>query len=278
MYLQHFGLLEKPFENNQDPKYFYLSAAHSEAMSRLVYVSKAHKPLFIFTGDHGTGKTTVLNMLRSNLDPNQFRLVHVQNPLLSIEEIFHELLRPLSDSAQLPEGKGETLRRLREAFVRNVNLGRHNVVVIDEAHLIEDNFFFEEIRMLLNYQYNNETILSLILAGQSDLRVRVNRTPALRQRVSLSYNLKPLEREETAPYIIHRLRVAGFKAQDPPFAPEAFPLISNHSGGLPRIINNVCDLALLMAFHQGAPAVDPKTLEQAFEEIPSHLSEGSAIT
>ena len=270
VYLTHWGLKEAPFENAADGKFFYASGEHAEALSRLTYAAKQRKPLALFSGEYGTGKTMVCRALVGGLPGEQFKVIHVPNPLLSVVEIFGEILRPTLETVSIPSGKGELLRLLREVFIRNLNLGKHNLVIVDEAHLIEDISFFDELRMLLNYQHKQQLLLTLIFVGQSDLRDKISRLPALRQRISIQSHLSPMSQEDIGIYIQHRLKVAGCAAAARVFDPETFSTIFAHSKGIPRIINNICDLALLSGFQAKIGSIGGETLSDVLKEVPSH--------
>lgn len=269
MYLKHWGLREKPFENIANGKFFYASSEHAEALSRLTYAAAERKPLALLSGEYGTGKTMVCGALMANLSREQFKVIHIANPLLSFTEILGEILRPILETVSLPAGKGELLRLLEEVLIRNLNLGKHNVVIVDEAHLITDLSFFDELRLLLNYQHKQHLLLTLIFVGQSDLRDKISRLPALRQRISIQCHLKPMSEQDIGEYVAYRLRVAGAAASSAIFEPETFAMIYAHARGIPRIVNNICDLALLAGFQQEARQVGRKILADVLKEVPS---------
>ena len=277
MYETHWSLREKPFEHTQDSKFFYASSQHSEALSRLTYAATERKPLALLSGEYGTGKTMVCRALVGDLPPERFKVIHIPNPLLSVVEILAEILRPILETVSVPSGKGELLRLLKEVLISNVNLGKHNLVIVDEAHLVEDISLFDELRMLLNYQHKQQLLLTLIFVGQSDLRDKINRLPAMRQRIAIQCHLKPMSQADIDDYVIHRLKVAGSPNAAGIFEPQTFAAIYAHSRGIPRIINNVCDLALLAGFQGGVRAIGLDIVSDVLKEVPSYEEASSSF-
>jgi len=268
MYETYWQLKEKPFENTTDPKYFFTSLEHEEALSRLTYVCQEGKPLALLTGDYGSGKTIIGQMLMQSLDPNKFKVIHILNPLLSMTDILKEILRPsFLGEGGIPDNKGDLLHLLREIFIRNFNIGKQNVLIVDEAHLVEDIRFFEELRLLLNYEYQGKFLLILIFLGQTELREKISRLPQLQQRISLAYHLNSLQANEVQPYIEHRLFIAGYQDKKPLFV-DCADKIYLHSLGVPRIINHICDLALLFGFEKGIKQIDYSIIREVIKEIP----------
>ncbi len=269
VYLEHWGLREKQFENNGNSRFFYSTNGDAEALSRLTYGASERKPLVLLSGDYGTGKTMICNALFSNLPSQRFKIIHVANPMLPFIDILGEMLRPILETVSLPDSKGELLRLLREVLIRNLTIGKHNIVIIDEAHLIEEPAFFDELRMFLNYQHKQQPLLTLIFAGQSDLRDKISRLPALRQRISIQCHLKSMQDSDVNAYVTHRLTTAGCAASDAIFA-STLSAIHAHSKGIPRIINTVCDLALLSGFQAGAKSISPEIIADVLKEVPSY--------
>ena len=270
MLLAHWGLREKPFENIANGKFFFASNEHAEALSRLTYAVTERKALALLSGDYGSGKTTVCAALADSLPPSEYQLIHVVNPLFSAVELFGEMARPLLETVSLPEGKSELLRALREALIRNISIGRHNVVILDETHLVDNIALFDELRMLLNYQHKGQPLLTMIFVGQSDLRDKIGRLPALRQRIAVQAHVKPMREDELPAYVAYRLRAAGCARAEAVFEPAVFPPLHAHSAGVPRIINNVCDLSLLAGWQAGVQSIGMAILRDVLSEVPNY--------
>lgn len=268
MYLAYWGLNEKPFQNTSDPRFFCLCEQHEEALSRLRYAVQEYKACALLTGIFGSGKTLLAQALLDDLPPDKFALAFIFNPQLNPVEFLREAIYQLGVHDNIPEQKTDILHRLTDILNDNYAEGRHTVIIIDEAHLIEDRLIFEELRLLLNFQKRDKFLLTLLLIGQPELRDKITHMKPFDQRVSIRFHLKGLKPEETKSYILHRLRVAG--AARPIFEENTFAAIHESTGGIPRRINQVCDFALLAGFGMKSPKItipiiqevimDPQTL------------------
>lgn len=246
MYLDYWGLQDKPFRNTSDPRFLCLSEQHDEALTRLKYCVSNHNACAMLTGVFGSGKTLLAQALLENLPSDQYVKAFIFNPQLSSTELLYEIIYQLGIRDQAPASKTEALHRLTDILNDNYSEGRHTVIVVDEAHLIEDRMIFEELRLLLNFQKRDAFLLTLILVGQPELREKIAHLKPFDQRISIRFHLKGLKEDETREYILHRLRVAGASREI--FEEEAFRSIHESSGGIPRRINQICDLALLTGF------------------------------
>lgn len=260
MYLTYWGLKEKPFQNTCDPRFLCLSEQHEEALTRLQYVVEEHLGCALLTGVFGSGKTLLAQALIDRLKADRFVTAFIFNPQLSNVEILQEILYQLGEHQTMPDRKTDILHRLSEILDDNYAESRHVVILIDEAHLIEDRAIFEELRLLLNFQKRDKFLLTLLLIGQPDLREKISQLKPFDQRVSLRFHLKGLKPDETARYIEHRMEVAG--SERPVFSPEAVRLIHESTGGLPRRINQVCDLALLAGCGTQSVQVTPEIVNE----------------
>ncbi len=257
MYVDYWQLKCKPFENCPDSAFFYYSEGHKAALDRLLYAVQERKSLALLTGDYGCGKTTLIWTLSKALEPDKFRLGIVNNPRLSEIELLNEIIYQLGEERQ-SDRMLEVSRLLGDMLFEAVEAGRHTVVIIDEAQLIVDEAALEQLRLLLNYQLEDRCMLTLVLAGQPALGERVRSMPQLDQRVAMRCQVTPFTPDETRSYVIHRLRVSGLDR--PPFTDEALREICVHSEGVPRRINNICDLALLEGAQKGLKTIGPDVI------------------
>ncbi|MBN3038774.1 MAG: AAA family ATPase [Candidatus Omnitrophica bacterium] len=250
MYEKYWKLKEKPFENTPDPRFFYYSTQHEEALTRLTYAIQERKGAALLTGVFGCGKTLLAQSLLDGLQRGSYRIALIANPQLEYSEFLRAIASRLGATG-LPTKKTEILTDylldvLNEMLENNFSDGKDTVVIIDEAHVIEDKKIFEELRMLLNFQHKDRFLLTLLLLGQPELRKNVDNIKQLAQRIAIRYHLDKLSRQDSEGYILHRLKIAGKEA--PIFTKEAQDLIFEQSGGIPRRINHICDMSLLIGF------------------------------
>lgn len=266
MYEQYWGLSGLPFENTPDPAFFYESEKHLEALSRLQYLVRARKASGVLTGVYGCGKTLVLHALMRSLEAEGSKFSVVTNPRLDDLGLLRMILHHFSKE-DIPASKADVLMAL-ERHIRHVaDDGKHSVVVIDEAHAIEDCNIFEEMRLLLNFQTETRFLVTLLLVGQPELKSRVDANKQLDQRVALRYHLGPFSPADTHRYVRHRMGVAGSARAEAVFSADAVELVHQHSGGIPRRINQLCHLGLLIGFSKGAKAVAPEVVAEAAQDL-----------
>mgnify|MGYP001405843204 CR=1 FL=1 len=265
MYESFFGLNERPFSKTPDPRYLYMSKGHREAFARLLYAVE-ERDLILLTGDIGCGKTTLSRKLMDELDDDGYRIILFVNPRLTPMEFLRGLALRLGvdDPSQ---GKTDLLEQIGEALFHFYQRGICPVLVIDEAQLVPHKETFDEIRLLTNYQLDDQNLISVVLMGQPELRKRLAHPvyEPLRQRVGMQYDLRPLSLEETAEYLEFRVATAG--GEPGLFRPEAVALVHEYSGGIPRKINHAASLALLEAFGREIPRIDAEILEAVMEEL-----------
>jgi general secretion pathway protein A len=265
MYLDFYGFGENPFNVTSDPDFLYLSNTHREALSHLVYGINNRKGFIEITGEIGSGKTTLCKALISSLDES-VKLSLVFNSSLQDSQ----LLEAVADDFGIkPE------RRAKVAFIRAINSflldqlqnNRNCVLIIDEAQNLK-NSTLETIRMLSNLETNKEKLLQIVLVGQPQLRDKLNLPSMLqlRQRVSVRFHLMPLEKTEILSYISHRLNIAGGNDKLV-FSDKAADRIFLYSEGIPRLVNLVCDKALLFGFVKETMFIDEGLVEQSIKEI-----------
>ena len=267
MYTSFFGLGEKPFAITPDPRYLFLSERHAEALAHLMYGINESGGFIQLTGEVGTGKTTVTRTLLSRV-PAHADVALIINPRITAVEflltICEELGVPLaqSDRSSVKEMVDALNQRLLAAHAQ----GRRVIVVVDEAQNLSADVL-EQVRLLTNLETASQKLLQIILIGQPELRELLDRTELrqLAQRITGRYHLKPLSAQETVDYVRHRLRVAG--AQTEIFSERALREVHRVTAGIPRVINVVCDRALLGAYTQESRHVSPALVRQAASEV-----------
>lgn len=266
MYESYFGLKEKPFSIAPDPRYMYLSESHEEALAHLLFGLQQGGGFVQLTGEVGTGKTTLIRALLEQM-PENVNLALVFNPKLSPLEF----VAAICDELRVPyEQESATLKTLTdslyEKLLENYNEGRRTVLIIDEAQALSVDVL-EQVRLLTNLETTREKLLQIILIGQPELRSTLSREDLrqLAQRVTDIYHLEPLNLLEVRNYLIHRLTIAG--ARKLLFKEPAVKAIYRYSGGIPRIINEIADKALLAAYAKERPLVDKSMVDQAAEQV-----------
>lgn len=265
MYEVHWGLREKPFENTADPRFLYESPQHEEALTRLNYVINEDKGLGVLTGVFGCGKTVIAEKLLETLSRGAYEVASLVNPQMTAKELLRDIIYNLGLKRSVSQEKDEIVHVLLEVLLNNFNNGKRSVIVIDEAHLIKDVEIFEELRILLNYQHQHRFLLTLLLFGQPELRDMVNNSKQFSQRVAIRHHLVGLEKEEIRRYIHHRLRIAG--TEEHIFADDAYDYIFAQTGGIPRRINQLCDLALFTGYCEGVKKIERGILETVAKDI-----------
>jgi len=267
MYTSFFGLNEKPFSITPDPRYLFLSERHAEALAHLLYGVTESGGFIQLTGEVGTGKTTIVRSLLEQLPPDT-RVALVLNPRLSP----YEFLLAICEELRLPLSLGQ--RDSMKAIVDALNQrlldahaeGQRVVLIVDEAQNLSPDVL-EQIRLLTNLETAKQKLLQIILIGQPELRHLLARTDLrqLAQRITGRYHLEPLDSSETRAYIAHRLRVAGGGAEI--FTVPAAKTVHKAAGGIPRLVNVICDRALLGAFSREQPRVNRRLARHAVREV-----------
>jgi len=273
MYEQYFGFAEKPFSLTPDPKYLYRSESHANAFELLQYALDRREGFVVITGDIGTGKTTLCRALLEQTDKKTFTAL-LLNPFLSAEDLLKVVLQDLGVVSRGDEAwrtrqpsKQDLINTLYDFLLSLVPLGARAVLIIDEAQNLPLPIL-EQIRILSNLETDKEKLLQIILVGQLNL-VPLLRSPELRQldqRVSIRYQLKPLSDEEVAAYVAHRVTIAQ-PARPVTFTAKALELVRQYSGGIPRLINMVCDRALLNAYSAQTARIEPDFVHAAAEGL-----------
>jgi general secretion pathway protein A len=266
MYCEYYDFREKPFTITPNPRFIFLSKNHQEAFAHLLYGIDNHVGFIELTGEVGTGKTTVLRTLLGDLDESSYRTALIFNPCLSAIE----LLRSINHEYGIP-GEGlsnaELLQELNRFLLRENAAGHTIVLVIDEAQNL-DSEVLEQIRLISNLETENDKLIQIVLAGQPELG-RLLERPELRQlaqRITVRYHLLPMDFEDLSDYIHHRMTVAGC-GRAVYFTPAALKRIFRYSGGIPRLINIVCDRALLIGYVEEHREISSCLIKSAISEI-----------
>jgi len=265
MYLEFYGLKEKPFSLTPDPQFLYLSESHRTAIDSLLYGIQQREGFMIVTGDIGTGKTTICRSLLDKLDRNVKTAV-IFNSFLTEGELLRAILQDLG-FASVGRTKAERIEALNRFLLQQLSQGEHVLLIIDEAQNLSIPVL-EQIRMLSNLETTKEKMLQIILFGQLELdqKLRSSKLKQLNQRIAIRHHLLPLNREETESYIFQRLTVAGSHGGIT-FSKSALNDIHRFSNGTPRLINILCDRTLIGGFIDETCHIDKGLVRKAVKDL-----------
>jgi len=265
-YLEYYGLREHPFSNVVDNRFYYNSPQHSDALNRLRYAVDTRKGLAVVIGDIGTGKTTLAVRFLENLDEKQYEaaLLVVIHSSVSSEWILKKFAMQLG-IPNIKENKVDILSQIHNRLFEVNKEGRKTVVMIDEVQMLHSKEIMEEFRGLLNIEMPEGKMINFVFFGLPELEHVLSLDEPLKQRVAMMVRLKAFSEEDTHNYITHRLRVAGCSREI--FEEEAIKLIIKYSKGLPRLINAVCDNALLEGYLFKKNAIDGLTIKTVAEDL-----------
>lgn len=286
MYCKYYRLKERPFNVTSDPAFFFASKKHKEALSHLLYGVSQRKGIIVLTGEIGTGKTTICRFLLNQIGKN-VKTAFILNPTFSEIQLLESIVQDFGINSNNKTKLGMVLE-LNNFLLRESNAGNNLVLIIDEAQNLKPNLL-EQIRLLSNLETEKDKLLQVILVGQPELNTRLNLYDLrqLRQRIMVRYHITPLDNDEIKNYIIYRLKIAsaghslenhlpasdsqehGSKGQIE-FSDEAIEMISRFSGGTPRLINMICDRALLAGFVSETNHIDFEIIKRCFEELDSY--------
>jgi len=266
MYKEFYGLKELPFNITPDPDFLFFSPSHQEAIQHLRYGIAEKKGFIVLTGEVGCGKTTLCRYLLNEIEGKPIETALILNPMVSETQLLQAILRELG--VEKPrQSRQECLEQLNSHLLNRIGQGKDIVLIIDESQ----NMTFqalENVRLLSNLETNQQKLLQIILIGQPELKEKLQHKSLrqLRQRILVHYDLKPLSREEMEQYIRYRLIVAGSNGR-PDFTKAAMGKIYKHARGIPRVINNVCDKALLSAYIKSKDMVGWWDVRRAIKDM-----------
>jgi general secretion pathway protein A len=270
MYNEFYGFREPPFNITPDPRFLFFSDQHREAFNHILFGIRERKGFIQITGEVGAGKTTVCRALLESL-PSGYRTALILNPCMTA----NQLLRTIASELLLRPRRADRagyLEALNQFLLDQVEAEREVVLIIDEAQDLERELL-EQVRLLSNLETHERKLLQIVLIGQPELRAKLD-DPGLRQlrqRITVRYHIAPLSRDETEYYISHRLHVAGAQER-PSFAPSAIRKIFRYSGGIPRLINAVCDKTLLCGYVTGTDELGARHVRRAIRELEGRVS------
>lgn len=284
MYESYWGLSEKPFKNTLDRRFFYYTAQHRDALMKLTYCIEDRMGAALLSGVFGCGKTFIVHTIIEQLNPERFKFIFLSHPPKTPLDFLISVCSELGDRDIISRISEPSLAEsivwgsLKNQILNNHLNGKDNVIIIDEAHMINNADVFETIRLLLNFQEKDKFLVTLVLVGQPELIEKVENLKPLEQRIAIKSRIGHLDMEETANYIIHRLRISG--KGDPIFTKDALGFIYESTGGIPRRINRICDLALLAGFSNKINKIDVGLLQTqtvvADTRIPDKRDEATA--
>ena len=254
MYKEFFGLRKFPFQLTPDPDFLYVTAQHREALAGLTYAIMARKGFVVLIGNAGTGKTTLLTRIMHHLPATRVQSSVIVNPTLTPSEFLEAALLDFGFQ-NIPSSKAQRIVALQSFLWKGHREGRTSALVVDEAHKLTPEVL-EEVRLLGNFEASDEKLLQIVLVGQTELGDLLNGEGLrqLKQRIALRLVLEPLPEPEVELYIAHRWMKAGGTAS--PFTADAIAAIAQGSKGIPRVINGICDSALIEAFADGSASVE----------------------
>lgn len=272
MYEKFYGFKEKPFNITPDPRFVYLSETHKEALAHLRYAIKEGKGFSVITGEVGTGKTTLVHTLLNKIDEN-IRTAYIFNPVMGPEDFLNYICEDLGLRSDGARSRGQNLASLHNFLLNCFAQNERVFLIIDEAQSL-DTKLLEEVRLLTNLETSTNKLLHVILLGQPELNKALSdeRFRALKQRITIRYNLNALNLAETKEYIVHRLKKAGARNLSV-FDESAIMEIYKYSKGIPRVINIVCDNALITGFSQELTRIGKPIIKEVIKDL-----EGSGAT
>ncbi len=265
MYVEFYGLAERPFNITPDPRYLFFSRGHREAWEHILFGIEQSKGFIQVTGEVGAGKSTLCRAVLEELGEG-YATALILNPVMTGIQLVRSILRELGLDAR-GNDRVRLVERLNAFLLESAAASRDVVLFIDEAQDMSD-ALLEEVRLLSNLETDDRKLLQIVLIGQPELREKLDRPGLrqLRQRITVRYHLGPLGRSETEAYILHRLNVAGSNGR-PIFSSWAMRGIYRYSGGVPRLINAVCDAALLAGFADGVDTLGWRHVRRAVASL-----------
>ncbi len=277
MYKKFFELKENPFNVNPDPRYLFLTKQIEETLSSLMYGIQTRKGIITLAGEVGTGKTTLVNRVLDWLHQNATKTAFLFNSRMNSTQFFDLVLAEFEIHCE-SSSKSHRLIKLNQWLVERFRAGEACVLIVDEAQNLTFSVL-EEIRMLTNLETSTEKLLQIVLSGQPEFEEKLNlpQLRQLRQRIMIRCKTGPLTKEETHAYILERLKIAGAAANGQPiFSPAAREAIHRYSQGVPRVVNLLCEHALINAYVEQQRPIQPKIVEDVAREFQLDVVEPTA--
>ncbi|MFH1861472.1 MAG: AAA family ATPase [bacterium] len=268
MYLSYFGLREQPFNVTPDPKFLYFGEAYQDALAYLLYGIRMRKGFVVLTGEIGIGKTTIINALLERLDDSH-KVAHLVHSNMSLKDLLRFVFRDFGLSSE-GKSKSELLIALQDFLICLDQQGGNAVLIIDEAQNLRS-WQLEEIRLLSNIETSKRKLLQIVLVGQPELLYLINSVELkqFKQRISLHFHLKALNLQQMIEYIEHRLAMSGYEGKKL-FDDKAYDEVFDFSQGIPRLINTICDRALIKACISDQRRINRKLIRQVLDGEDSH--------
>jgi len=265
VYLEFYGLKQAPFDITPNPHFLFHSGKHREALNHLLYGIRERKGFVQLTGEVGAGKTTLCRAMLEQLD-GHFSTAVILNPVLNAGELMKAIATEFGLDVS-GRDRLDTVAAISNFLLSQTGQGRETVLIIDEAQNLTEELL-EQVRLLSNIETDDRKLLQIVLLGQPELRERLNspRLRQLRQRITVRYHLKPLTRFEVTQYIQHRLELAGAKGA-PYFTRPALWRVYFYSRGIPRLVNAVCDKALLAGYVEHSDRISHRMVGRAIREL-----------
>lgn len=269
MYCKFYGLKERPFNVTANPAFFFSSRQHHEALSHLLYGVTQRKGIIVITGEIGTGKTTLCRFFIDQLDKNT-KVAFILNPYFSEVQLLEVITRDFGIEVK-NKSRLSFVWEFNRFLLAEAETGNNVILIIDEAQNLNPRQL-EQIRLLSNLETEKDKLIQIVLAGQPELNRRLDlyELRQIKQRIMVSYHIVPLDKDGVREYIKHRLSTAGSDGRIK-FTEEAFYLISDFSGGIPRLINIICDRALLAGFVSETNAIDFNIINKCTEELGNYF-------
>lgn len=266
MYETYWKLAQKPFENGADARAYYPGESHQAALLKLRYVIENRHGAALLAGGYGVGKTLLVRLLAEQLSDRFKPLAHLVYPQMPADELLAFLAAELGAAPPTSSPTvADSVQRLQQRLTGAAQEGRHVVVAIDDAQLLEGRRTFEALRLLLNFEVDGRPAMTLLLVGQPSLLPALERMPQFDERLGAKCLLRPFTLEETVSYVQHRLAAAG--AREPIFEDSALELLYDLTLGVPRRINRLCDLSLLIGFADERPVIGTAEIHAVAQEL-----------